>query len=780
MANRRHRPGRHARKTKAELIERLNALEDAAKIGVYPRILNSTLENLSIGISVFDAELRLIGWNTRFLKILDFPVELGVLHRPFADFIRFNAERGEYGPGDVEDQVLERVERAKRFVPHDFERTRPDGIVLRVTGSPMEAGGFITTYTDITAEVQADEVLRKSEEKFRSLAEIGNDWFWETDSQHRFVGYIGYREITGLPKSGATGITRWENAHPLDLQDKEKWARHRAQLDAHEKFRDFEFRLKTDAPQWIRVSGDPMFDESGNFLGHRGTAVIITRRKEAEERLKESEARFRDFADSASDWLWEMDQDLRFSYVSRAAQELSGLPLQRMLGMTREDLITRPEEKAFWQPHLEDLKAHRPFREFRYTFVRPDGKHLHWSISGTPVFDEIGTFKGYRGTGRDITEQTVMQHRVAESQQLLAEAQHISRIGSWNWDLETQDVTWSREMYSLFGLDPEDTTPSVGTFFRLVHPDDVEHLKALNLSEGKTEDISSEFRAYRGQELWYARVSGVSDTDEKGRIVRMTGTIQDITEQKLVEEELITAKELAEASSGAKSEFLAMMSHELRTPLNAIIGMSEMMTAGVLGNIDNDRYLEYVNDINVSGSKLLTTINMILDLSKAEAGKLELVDEQVDIGEAIEASLRQFKDSPMADGIVVTNDVEDCLPPINADARLLDWTLTNLISNALKFTQRGGEVAVRGTLEHSPGNVFRLEVADTGIGMSGDEIEKAMEPFGQVDSSLSRQFEGTGLGLPLAKMAVEKLGGQLSVESVQGKGTTVVARIPIG
>lgn len=780
MAIERQKPERHARKTKAELLERLMALEEAANIAVYPTILNSTLENLSIGISLFDADLKLIGWNSRFLELLEFPAELGTLHRPFADFIRYNAERGEYGPGDTDVQIQERVEQAKQFVSHDFERTRPDGVVLRVAGSPMEAGGFLTTYTDVTAEVRADEVLRKSEEKFRSLAEIGNDWFWETDSQHRFMGYIGYREISGLPKAGATGVTRWENAHESDLQDKEKWARHRAQLEAHEKFRDFEFRLKTDTPQWIRVSGDPMFDDSGAFLGHRGTAVIITRRKETEQRLKESEARFRDFADSASDWLWEMDQDLRFSYVSRAAQELSGLPLQKMLGMTREQLITRPEEKAFWQPHLDDLKAHRPFREFRYTFVRPDGRELHWSISGTPVFDELGIFRGYRGTGRDITEQTVMQHKVAESQHLLSEAQHISKIGSWNWDLESQEVTWSREMYSLFGLDPETTTPSVDTFFASVHPEDQDKLKAVDITEGKNENIYEEFRAFRGQELWYAKVAGVSEVNDEGRFVRMTGTIQDITAQKLVEEELIAAKELAEASSGAKSEFLAMMSHELRTPLNAIIGMSEMMTAGVLGNIDNARYVEYVNDINDSGSKLLTTINMILDLSKAEAGKLELIDERVDIREAIQASLRQFKDSPLADGIEITNDVQDRLPPLHTDARLLDWTLTNLISNALKFTKQGGEVAIKAAMENSHGNMFHLEVADTGIGMSGDEILKALEPFGQVDSSLSRQFEGTGLGLPLAKMAVEKLGGQLSVESVQGEGTTVVALIPVG
>jgi len=265
-------------------------LEPISQSNTQTEILHDLLENIKIGVSVVDGNLRLVAWNRRFLELLDFPPEFGVLHRPYADFIRYNAERGEYGPGDVDRQVRERVALARKNTPHEFKRTRADGTVIQISGIPNARGGFVTTYTDVTTEVRAKEALSLSEANFRTLAEIGNDWFWETDAEHKFVGYVGYRKIAGLPEKGAIGAARWDNASKRDLVDKEKWTHHRAQLDAHEKFRDFEFELISDPPEWLRVSGDPIFDEFGKFSGYRGIAAIITERKLAEQEL----ARHRD------------------------------------------------------------------------------------------------------------------------------------------------------------------------------------------------------------------------------------------------------------------------------------------------------------------------------------------------------------------------------------------------------------------------------------------------------------------------------------------------------
>jgi len=278
-------PSRHGRKTKIGLIQKLLSLTQSVKTNTQAAVLHDLLENITVGVSVADKDLRLVAWNNRFLELLDFPAEFGVRHRPYADFIRYNAQRGEYGPGDIDQQVSERVALAKLNQPHEFTRIRANGTVIHVSGNPSERGGFVTTYTDITSEVNAENALIKSEETFRALAEIGNDWFWETNARHEFVSYLGYREIIGLPEKGVTGVPRWENASTRDLLDSNKWAAHKAQLNAHEKFRNFEFELKNKPSEWISVSGDPVFNEHGEFTGYRGTATIITKRKTAEEEL---------------------------------------------------------------------------------------------------------------------------------------------------------------------------------------------------------------------------------------------------------------------------------------------------------------------------------------------------------------------------------------------------------------------------------------------------------------------------------------------------------------
>ena len=291
------------------------------------KILRDLLDNIKIGVSVADKDLRLVAWNQRFLELLDFPDEFGMLHRPYADFIRYNAERGEYGPGDIEQLVADRVALAKQNAPHEFRRTRADGTEIQISGMPIAHGGFVTTYTDITAEVCAKDALSHSEEKFRTLAEIGNDWFWETDAEHNFTGYVGYREITGLPEKGATGVPRWKNASKRDLLDTEKWEHHKAQLDAHDKFRDFEFELKIDPPDWVSVSGDPMFDELGTFLGHRGIATIITERKLAEQEL----ARHRDHLQKLV-----QEKTLELNQAKEVAEEASTAKSEFLANMSHE------------------------------------------------------------------------------------------------------------------------------------------------------------------------------------------------------------------------------------------------------------------------------------------------------------------------------------------------------------------------------------------------------------------------------------------------------------
>jgi signal transduction histidine kinase len=245
-------------------------------------------------------------------------------------------------------------------------------------------------------------------------------------------------------------------------------------------------------------------------------------------------------------------------------------------------------------------------------------------------------------------------------------------------------------------------------------------------------------------------------------------------ERKRIELQLVEAKEKAELASRAKSQFLANMSHELRTPLNAIIGFSEVL-ASDLAAAERNR-VEYARDIHSSGAHLLQIINEILDLSKIEAGKLELELEPVSVGGVVAACCRLVAERAAEAGLTIDVAAALDLPTLKADEHKLKQVVLNLLSNAVKFTPSGGSISIRAAVE---GEALVIAVSDTGIGIAEGDIPKALAPFIQLDSTLARRYPGTGLGLSLSKSLVELHGGEFRLDSALGQGTTVTLRFPL-
>ncbi len=309
-----------------------------------------------------------------------------------------------------------------------------------------------------------------------------------------------------------------------------------------------------------------------------------------------------------------------------------------------------------------------------------------------------------------------------------------------------------------------------------IHPEDRDWVVASR-KEAVAQRESHEFEyrmvAADGMVKWIRDLASV--VEDEGA-VRLQGIMVDITRQKEVETELLLAKEHAELASRAKSEFLANMSHELRTPLNAILGFSELIQCGVAAERGPEKVRSYAKDINSAGRYLFDLISNILDLAKVESGKDKLTEETTRVAEVIASVVNLVKLRAESEDIELEIDVPEGLPPLIVDRTKLKQILANLMTNAVKFTERGGKITLRAWCRADSGYV--IQVIDSGIGMALEDIPKALAPFVQIASSLTRRREGTGLGLALVKSLMEAHGGTLDLQSRLGVGTTATVRFP--
>jgi signal transduction histidine kinase len=339
---------------------------------------------------------------------------------------------------------------------------------------------------------------------------------------------------------------------------------------------------------------------------------------------------------------------------------------------------------------------------------------------------------------------------------------------------------------SLYGRDRDEITGVVDSqgrcsrivWYRGIHRDDFAAYKALEQRRRRTgEPFTLEFR-YRHPDtqrmLWLRERAFVVDGPHGERFY--DGFIEDITAERERERKLKDATESSLLATRSKSEFLANVSHELRTPLNAIVGFADMFVNQAFGPLGSDKYVEYSRDIHHSATYLQRLINDILDVSKAESGKVDLQEGLVDLGHLINSALRMVRDHADKKMLVLATEIDEHLPQLRADEGKMRQILINLLSNAVKFTEDGGRITVRARERMDGG--MTIAVADTGIGIEDEDIPRALEPFVQLDTGLSRQFQGTGLGLPLASRLTELHGGRLDLQSRRGVGTVASVVLP--
>ena len=353
----------------------------------------------------------------------------------------------------------------------------------------------------------------------------------------------------------------------------------------------------------------------------------------------------------------------------------------------------------------------------------------------------------------------------------------MAKIGSWELDPATNTIEWSDELHRIFGVEPG-TVTSLETVRELVHFDDRALLDAVVQTalvthepftwDCRTADVDGTARVLESR--------GRSVLDSDGTLVRMQGTAQDVTERNRAMEAQAAAHDEAVEASRLKSEFMANMNHELRTPLNGVLGFASLLADT---NLDHEQR-EYLKALQASGEALLAVIADILDFAKIQAGKIDLEEEPFDLRAIVKNVCAIVAASAPHKGVDLKWSVAPALPPtVHGDANRVRQVLTNLASNAIKFTP-AGKVTVRVVGDYAPDGLrLRFEVTDTGVGIDPQMQESIFESFVQVDGSSSRPYGGTGLGLTIAKQLATLMGGDIGVESVPDSGSTFWFTVPV-
>jgi len=480
--------------------------------------------------------------------------------------------------------------------------------------------------------------------------------------------------------------------------------------------------------------------------------------------------RLEHFASIIDGWFWETDTDHRFVYLSASVEQITGVPAEWHYGKSRTELRSEHIGDAQWQSHMEALDQRQPFSNFVFKRVGPDG--ARWlSTSGEPIFDAAGTFMGYRGVARDVTNEIILSERTEWFSAIFDQINESIAI----WDENDHMVICNKAFRELNRGVEVVLTP--GTTYEAYlrecvaqnhFPDaesDTEGWIAERLERHRNPTGTFEIRRQDDQ------VFQIDEQRLDGGQIALVAS--DISGLKRVETDMQAARETAEQANRAKTEFLASMSHEIRTPMTGVLGISDLLLKTSL----TDEQKNYIDSIQISGRGLLGIINDILDQSKIEAGKLDVEKIGFQLRPVIDEAISHFTPQTREKDLWLTVAVDDEIPAgVHGDPTRIRQVLFNLIGNAIKFTSSGG-IAIHVTQRED--ECVHFQIKDTGEGIATEAQDNLFEQFRQADASTSRRFGGSGLGLSICKSLIELMDGEIGFDSTDGQGSTFWFQLPL-
>ncbi|MDR2406441.1 MAG: response regulator [Deltaproteobacteria bacterium] len=524
-------------------------------------------------------------------------------------------------------------------------------------------------------------------------------------------------------------------------------------------------------------------------LARLALASALHEKEEASKAYEAERHKLTAVIDAASLGTFEIDFiNSEVTYSDHWPSSLGGSA--NFLGKSRCEHMARvnPKDRGNLEKALSDhLEGRNSYYSAIYRLIRPDNEQV-WVLDRGQVVERTEYDQPLRllGVTMDITKQYATEQALRESQEKLELFFEAASIGTWDWDVVAGHIVYNNIFYRVMGYRHGELSGSIDEWESLIHPDDLEAANAaleMTLS-GAVKVYSCEMRMRHksGKWIWTYDTGQVVEWDDAGKAIRMVGGHLDFSDKKRMEEDVFKSKEqerearlaqaLAEESARAKSEFLANMSHEIRTPMNAILGLTHL----VLETDLNDQQHEYLNRISVAAKTLLRIINDILDFSKIEAGKLEMEQTDFNLEALVRTSVKIFTAAASQKGLNLSYDIDKSVPQdLSGDQVRLSQILNNLISNALKFTEKGGvDLKITTEEQNEKDALLKFSVHDTGIGLAQEQIKNLFNAFTQADTSTTRKYGGTGLGLTISKRLSELMGGRIWCESEEGEGSTFI------
>lgn len=632
--------------------------------------------------------------------------------------------------------------------------------------------GIFILVTDITVRKKAKEELVKKEKTLSNAQRIAHlasvDWDLindqaEVSGEHADIFGVGSEYFNKNARERFLQLV-----HPDDREFVNSEL-NRAINDRVTVYYDYRIILEDDSIRYVHDCFEVVCNENEEVIRLFGTTQDITERKNIEELLRAEKEFAEGLIEIAQAVVLVLDAKARIVRFNPYFEDISGYTLQEVKGKDWfTTFIPKHDQQRIRTLFATAINKNKTLVNINSILTR-DGceRIIRWY--DTTMLDSNSNITGLLAIGIDITEQQQEALRLEQYTHQLREAQRIAGLARWDLDLVKNSCQMSSQHADIYGEEKRDLTENgFQTWLKSVHPDDRERVQTTYQDALKSGDgFDYEYRLVQPSgQIRYAYDRGKIFRDESGRAIRITGTTQDITRYKEIEQALILARDEADRANLAKSEFVSRMSHELRTPMNAILGFGQVLELDADGFDESQK--GNIREILDAGYHLLNLINDVLDLAKIESGKMEVSMEGVAVDDVLRQCIALISSQAEARQLELIDHISSKGYTVQADFTRLKQVLLNMLSNAVKYNREHGRISLNS--ETIDKHRIRISVTDTGKGMTEDDIDKLYTPFERMGTE--RNIEGTGIGLVITKYLIELMGGTIGVESTLGEGST--------